>query len=140
MFSSSIYSTACDATLLCAHIHLFSSDWQGPLRELKHINYISICSFSLFASFIQRSLHFLVKSFLFLFLFLCYSLLGIINFKCNIRNKERKFFYKQDIVQVKFQGISASQKPLSINKKHDVDSYNGWWKVNWIARDYIISI
>ena len=51
------------------HINLFSSDWERPMWVSKRISEVSMC---LFVALIQRCLHFLGKSFPFLFLFLCY--------------------------------------------------------------------
>ena len=51
------------------HIHLLTSGWERHLWLSKCIGQSSTC---LCVPFNQRSLHFLGKSFLFLFLFLCY--------------------------------------------------------------------
>ena len=56
-------------SLLCVHIHLLSSDQQRHLWLPKHFSEVSMC---LCVPFIQISPHFFGKSFLFLFLFLCY--------------------------------------------------------------------
>ena len=64
-----------EPSLSCVHIYLLSSDWE-KVCGCRNVSVKLPCVYSYVCLSPKRSLHFFGKSFLFLFLFLCYPYFG----------------------------------------------------------------